>query len=343
MGKWVLCCAVALVGCSSSSGSSPAGASGASGGGSAGTSSLSGGAATGGSSGANGGSSAAGTTTGGSSNAGTATGGSAGASAGSSNGGASTTDFTSTLVSLPAIKSGTLTVEQFTESKTTFITNFYAEFSTDRGQWDGCTRNQLGSCWYYDCPAGSNGYGAVDNPVREDAGVVYATGSSGRVDLAEDSSTGKYSGSTMTEEWPLSGGSVSFSVAGNSSVPAFSMQIPTPSFVFLTSINGETLPTNVTRSAGAQLVWTSVGSGSIFFGFFKNNGQRPAAFCQFDAAANAGSMPAAVLEKLDPGSYNYEFHGDSRSQMTVSDWEIDSYAYSFGTTVTDDAPIITVF
>ena len=332
MGKWVLCCAIALAGCSSSSTNDGAGGASSDGGGSAGTSSASGGAATGGSGGASGANSAAGAATGGSSSA----------SGGSSAGGASTTSFTSTLVTLPAIKRGTLSAEQFTADKAAFLTNFYADFSTDRGPWDGCSRNQLGACWYYDCPAGSNAYGAVGSPVRESAGVVYATGSAGRVDLVEDPNIGNYYGGSMTETWPLSGGSVSFTVAGNSSVPAFTMQLPAPSFVQLTSMNGSTQPTDVTRSAGAALVWTSVGTGSIFFGFFTNTGERPAAFCQFDAAANAGSMPAAVLEKLDPGNYNYEFRGDLRSQMTVGDWEMDGSAYFFGSTVSGVAPLITL-
>jgi hypothetical protein len=52
-------------------------------------------------------------------------------------------------------------------------------------------------------------------------------------------------------------------------------------------------------------------------------------------------MPAAVLEKIDPGTmYNYEFRGDSRSEMTVADWEIDGEAYSFASTLNDSSPVI---
>jgi hypothetical protein len=153
-----------------------------------------------------------------------------------------------------------LNASQYSADQATFTTNLYADFSTDRGQWDGCTRNQLGSCWYYDCPAGSNGLGVISNPVLEDAGTLFVTGSSGRVDLGLGQ--GIYFARNMTELWPLSGGPISFSVVGNSSVPAFTIQIAAPPFVLLTSMNGEAAPSVITRSAGAKLVWTSSGNGA---------------------------------------------------------------------------------
>jgi hypothetical protein len=282
-----------------------------------------------------GGNSAGGNTAGGNSAGGNTAG-------GGSSGGASSTGITSTVVSLPTKGRGDVTLGQFTPDKATFSFYVNVQFSNDRGEWDGCTRNQLGSCWYYDCPAGSNGYGATTTALNEEAGTVSAVAMPGTLDLALGVS-GLYEATANVQLFPLvaAAASVSVSVTGSTSVTAFTMQVPTPPAVSLVSINGEATPLSIVRSDGAKLVWTSTGPGTVYFVIFALMGERPAAFCEFDAAANAGEMPAAVLEPLDPTlNYRYELRGDMRSEINVGGWEIDSAAYSFGTSAALSSPII---
>ena len=316
MGKrWLWCAVVGLVGCSSSSGSTSsdggadnaaAGMVGAGTGGSAG-SMTSGGASTSG--GANGGVADAGSANGGSADAGT------------------TGAFVSTLVSVPSIPRGYLNAAQITTDQVTFSYDVNVEFSTSRAQWDGCTRNQLGSCWYYDCPAGSVpvGQSGGENPLQ-DAGVVTVNSGSGPITIPGISSNAyQYTLQGSSQLWPLTGGMLTFSVAGSAAVPALSMDVALPPGVWLTSVNGETAPTVITRSDRLKLAWTSLGTGTAFFALFAYTGEHPAALCQFDAAANAGELPAAVLEKVDAGAtYYIQLRGDSRAHLEMNGWVSDA-------------------
>jgi hypothetical protein len=317
MGKWLWCLALGLAACSSSNGSGTGGGNGEATGGSAGsgTSSVAGAA--------NGGSAS-----GGAGGGATAHGG--GSSAGAASGGSGNT-FTSTLVSAPAQLRGSVILDQYTADRTTFSADANLEFGTERGQWDGCTRNQIGQCWYYDCPAGSNpvGVGQVP-PVYYDGGTVSITSTVGMLAPVFDTSTGLYKASSLTQLWPLAGGPVTITVSGGDTVPAFTLQIAAPPTVLLTSINGQAAPASITRSDGAKLVWTSTGVGTAFFAIFEFTGERPAAICEFDAAANAGELPALVLSQLDAGAkYLLELRGNSRAEVMSGMWDMSGSAYFF--------------
>jgi hypothetical protein len=321
MGRWVLSLVFGLAACSSSNGSDAgSGGNGATNGGSAGNATSSGGIANGGGS-ANGG---AGSPGGGSANSGSNAG-------GTSSGGASGV-FTSTLVNAPAQLRGSVLLAQNTPDGLMFTADANLQFDTERGAWDGCTRNQIGQCWYYDCPAGSNPVGATDvPPVYYDGGTVSVTSTSGMLNPTFDPDTGRYNASLASQLWPLAGGPVTVTVSGGGNVPAFTLQVAAPPTVSLKSINGEAMPASIMRSDGAKLVWTSDGAGTAFFAIFEYTGERPAAICQFDAAANAGELPAAVLEQLDAGAmYLTEFRGNSVADVMTGTWDMSGSAYAFG-------------
>jgi len=268
---------------------------------------------------------------GGSSNGGTASSGAAGASGSVAAGGGGDT-FVSTLVNAPTQLRGDLGIDQSSGDGVSFLVRSYLEFGSRRGAWDGCTRNQLGDCWYYDCPVGSNALGSANvPPVYYDAGSV--TVASGPTSLAPtfDTSSGAYNGRISQQLWPVAGGTVTFTVSGSSVVPAFTLQIQAPPMVQLSSINGEAAPTSLTRSQGATVLWNAQGPGRAFFAVFEYTGTRPAAICVFDAAQNQGVLPATVLEKLEPGTrYFFDFRGDARAEVMAGDFDISGIAYSYG-------------
>jgi len=322
MGKWIVSLALTLAACSSSGGdggkSANVGGSDAGGAGSAGASASNTGGSAPGSGNANGG--------GASGSAGTNSAGGGGLTGGS---GASNT-FTSVLVDEPARMRGLVFLNQFTADKTTFRFEASASFGNERGAWDGCTKNQLGDCWYYDCPAGSNSVGNTMPPsVRENANRVSLSGMT-QVELPFNGTAGTYDANSELQLWPLSGGSVTLDVMGSSSVPAVSMQVPVPSHVFLTSLNGEADPTTLQRSDGVKIVWQAEGTSPVFFAIFALTGERPAAVCTFDGTTTSAELPASVLEHLDPGSYYYQLRGDLRARMPDGPWDIETESYAFG-------------
>ncbi len=320
MGKWFLGLALGVLGCSGSGGTDGALAGGGNTGAEAGASNAGSGNA--------GTSSSSGAASGGAANGGAANGGAA--NGGAANGGASDT-FTSTLITAPAQTRGYLDIQQFSADKVSFNFNIDLSFGYTRGDWDGCTRNQLGECWYYDCPAGSNPVGANNQtPIYYDGGTATITGIPPAITIPFGGD-GEYLGRGSTQLWPLAGGTVTLSFSGDDNVPAFTLPIPAPPMVWLTSINGEAAPSSLTRSDGMKLVWTSGGAGNVTFFVYELTGTRPAAACQFDAAANAGELPATVLGKLDPGTaYYLEFRGDGRADLMTGTFDMSAYADAYG-------------
>jgi hypothetical protein len=168
-------------------------------------------------------------------------------------------------------------------------------------------------------------------PVYYDAGSVTIASGPNTLAATYDTTSGMYNGRTSQQLWPLAGGVVTFTVSGSSVVPAFAMQIQAPPMAKLLSINGEAAPTSLTRSQGATLSWNANGPGNVFFAVFEYTGTRPAAICLFDAAQNQGTLPAAVLEKLEPGTkYSFDFRGDARAEVMAGDFDMSGTAYSFG-------------
>jgi len=325
MGKWLALFGLGLIACSSS-GADDGGASHSSGG----TAGANGGGTSAGSANTNG----AGTNAGGSA----ATGGNAGessATGGSAVGGANQM-LVSSVVSDPAKMRGWIYLTQYTADKSAFSYDVEVGFDVERGQWDGCTRNQLGTCWYYDCPPGSNALGNTDPPTSyQTGGTVTITGSRMvPMTVPQETSVMSYQLSGTGQLWPLAGGTVTVEVTGANSVPAFSMQVPVASHVFLTSLNGRTAPVSgasIRRADGLKLEWLSAGAGQLFFAVFKYMGARPAAICNFDGSASSGELPASILEQLDPGDYYYQLRGDVRSHMVAGVWDIETSSYAFGT------------
>jgi hypothetical protein len=266
-----------------------------------------------------------------SSNGGTSNGGTSSSAAGASGGGESNT-FTATVVNAPNQMRGELTIEQYSADNVSFETNVDIYFTYVREEWDGCTRYQLGNCGYYDCPAGSNPIGADNGaPIYYDGGTATITGLPPAVVAPFDSGNGQLFARPPQQLWPIAGGMVSIAITGGSTVPAFTMQLPTPPMVRLLTVNGEATPTSITRSDGIHLTWASSGAGTAAFFIYAASGEHPAAVCQFDASANAGDLPAAVLTHVDPGAMYYlEFRGQTTADVQVGTWDMAGYAYSFG-------------
>ena len=317
MAKWFLGLGLCLLGCSGSSAGGSTGGAGfggvaAVGGSSAGTAGL--GASAGGASG------------------GAASAGTSGVSGGAS--GASGDAFTSTLVSAPNQLRGDLGFQQYSTDNVNFGINVYMTFQELRGAWDGCTRQQLGACWYYDCPAGSNPPGNRENvsSVYYDAGTATITSMQPTISVGSNSGGEGYFVRNSQELWPIAGGVVSVSFSGGPMVPAFATQVNAPPMVRLTSINGQAAPASLKRSEGVKLAWTSAGAGDALLVLVQYaDTPRPAVECRFDATANAGELPAVVLEKLDPGAgYTLEFRGNAWVDSTVGPWAMQAYALSYG-------------
>ncbi len=328
MGKWFLLGALGLCACSSSSGNTDA----------------AGGQASAGSGGASGSSASAGeTSAGGEANGGgSSPGGSA--SAGSSAAGGSVAgsgSFVRTPVNDSAKMRGQIYLDQTTTDHVTFSGSVDATFDTERAQWDGCTKNQLGPCWYYDCPAGSNPLGntMAGATTPESAGTITFSGLPGGAPVVV--SDLDYRSTVASQLWPLAGGQLTLTLAGSAAVPAFTMQVPAPPHVFLTTINGQPTIDSLSRSDGVRLVWSAAGAGTVFFSVFQFSGTRPAAICEFDAGAGAGDLPAIVLQQLDPGAkYFYALRGDARGFATDGSWQIETYAYAYESLVPERSIVL---
>ena len=64
--------------------------------------------------------------------------------------------------------------------------------------------------------------------------------------------------------------------------------------------------------------------------------------CEFDAAAHAGTLPASLLQELEPGpDYRVIFRGTSRSHASVDGWELDASLAGYGgPTQPYDPPVV---
>ncbi|HEY4104602.1 MAG TPA: hypothetical protein VGM44_11960 [Polyangiaceae bacterium] len=241
--------------------------------------------------------------------------------------GSSSDTFTSALVSLPAKKTGVMTLDQYTPDKTTFQSYVALGFDIERGLWDGCTRYTLGACFYYDCPPGSNSLDNTDpHPAQVDAGDASFVGmSSGSIFKSSDDIYRTDEGTSQI--WPLSGGGrFRFSLSGSASVPAFTMQIKTPPTVWLTSINGlpmhaydggVTPPNAVARSAGASALWTSGGKGTVFSRSSRPAAKFPSRFARSTRAPTAAYFPPPCCKSSTRACTSSSFVGISAARCKL--------------------------
>jgi hypothetical protein len=255
-----------------------------------------------------------------------------GGRAGSSNAGAGGSlgnDWETTLVSLPIAARGELNVAQTTLDKLTFSVIFYAKFAMKRAQWDGCTKHQLGACWYYECPAGSSPVGTPDESIPINGDTVTLESSSSFIALSIDDD--HYNGQRAEPFWPLTGDTVHFQAQG--AQPAFRFGVKTPPTVWLKSVNGRAAPSSLVRSEGAKVDWETTGAGTVFFSIYRlDQPPVPAAICTFEAARGTGMLPATVLEHLEPGGdYRLLLRGDERILQDVDGYALDASLFAYGT------------
>ena len=249
-----------------------------------------------------------------------------------------------TVIHLPSKPRGFVYGVQYEPASTNAISSLQADFETSRGTRDGCTQVKLDQCSYYDCPPGSQPYRVIGGSTLKNAGDLSATASGLQqapiqlVPLTDYYYEADVNGSL----WPFDGGTMKV-VATGAAVPAFALELPTPPTVTLTSINGapvptvntdsddNPLPTEITRSHGIQLRWTSHGTGTATFILLGFEAERFLATCEFDAAADRGELPATLLQELEPGtSYHLAFRGTTEVHATVGDWEIEASLSAVG-------------
>lgn len=245
--------------------------------------------------------------------------------------GGASTEVTSSVVDAPLAPRGFLSGMQYVaDSGSETVFTIDAIFETTRGQWDGCTQVRLGECWYYDCPPGSAPY--LPSVPLQDAGAVTVTTAS------EPSTTVGvgllydywYEANAVGELWPTSGKPLTFAATGGT-VPAFSLDVRSPPTVVLSSVNGVAAPTDINRADGAALRWTSSGAGTAYFSLYGFYERKFAAVCEFDAAARAGTLPARLLQELEPGpDYRLIFRGMSRGRETVESWQLEASLAGYG-------------
>lgn len=274
------------------------------------------------------------------SSAGNAAGGSAGIGGASSGGKAgaasagrggmdtSLGEWKSTLVSLPLRLRGEMALTQWAPPEGGDQYAVFAQFGMLRGQWDGCTRHQLASCWYYDCPEGSAPVGTPPvGPLQSIGTSLIVESSTTRYTLYYDEKQ-TYSEAEFGRFWPYTGGTISFVASGT---PPFRVDVPAPPFVKLLTVNGRPPQSPLQRAAGAKLTWQTSGAGSVFFSIYRLTGSAPrAAVCGFEAARQAGELPASVLEKLEPGDdYELTLRGDERVVTTADAFELEALALSY--------------
>ena len=255
-----------------------------------------------------------------------------GGSAGSSNGGAAGTvgsEWQTSFISLPLAPRGELDASQTTLDKVSFSFILYAKFSMKRAQWDGCTKHQLGACWYYECPTGSNPVGAPDESVPVNSGSVTFENSSTIITLSIDDD--HYHGQGTEPFWPLAGDTIYFQSQGGK--PAFRFGAKAPPTLWLKSVNGQAAPTSLVRSEGAKVEWETTGAGTAFFSIYRlDQPEVPAAICTFEAGLETGTLPAKVLEHLEPGSdYRLTLRGDQRVLQEVDGYALDAGLFAYGT------------
>ncbi len=242
-----------------------------------------------------------------------------------------------TLIQAPAVPRGFVSALQYEPGDASAVSSLQADFGTSRGPWDGCTQIRLGECWYYDCPEGSQPFRIIGGATLQDAGDLSATASAtpdAPLQLAPLLDH-FYETDVAAALWPLEGGAVRFAASG-AAVPAFSLDVATPPTVTLTSINGAPAPTTntdengdplpflIVRSEGLKLRWLSRGRGTATFFLWGFEGRRFATTCEFDASAEHGELPAALLQQLEPSpTYNMTFRGTSVAHAKVGDFELE--------------------
>jgi len=237
-----------------------------------------------------------------------------------------TETWIATAISLPLTLRGQMDVSQMSADDASFTYELYAQFGMLRGQWDGCTRHQLGECWYYECPEGSAPVGTSNVGTLRSVGDVLVSSSTVNYSLRYDAKM-TYSTADTGAFWPLTGGVVTFTTSN----PKLTIAVATPPSVWLSTLNGQAAPASIKRSEGAKLSWRVRGTGIAFFSIYRLDGTIPAAVCTFDATRGEGTLPPDVLQKLDAGTdYKFAFRGDARANATLEGYELDAALFAFG-------------
>ncbi len=218
----------------------------------------------------------------------------------------------------------------------TIAYDIQAQFEVTRGRWDGCTRVQLAACWYYECPPGSAPY-LPSVPLVDGGALSLATSGVAakqiNVGLLYDF---LYEAVAVGQLWSASDQLLTFSGTGSTAgqTPAFALTVQSPPIVTLQTLDGQPaapVGMSVTRSQGAQVHWSTSGSGVARFTILAFEGKSFAAECDFDASAQSGVMSPEILLRFEPGrNFRVLIRGLSSAHSEVQGWALEGGLAGYG-------------
>jgi hypothetical protein len=270
----------------------------------------------GGNSGASGASGTGASATGGQGASGAATGGSGGAS------------ITTTLID-GTVRLGTFIFSERPALGSGIQTSVGAEFRDGPPEWAGCTRHDLGPCYWIECPA----VAAYIPSITVDAGTMSYQTSLGQSGTFAPDVVNFYTAPGGSLLWNSTSDFIDATATGGAQIPAFNIRVTPPSALTLTS---PTIPSTgdlvVNTSSDLQLTWSGGGAGTAVFYLRYPQSLVPALSCEFRAADGAGTVPQIGLAALDPNTdYVFYLYSRNRTEQTAGDWTIWASALEYPT------------
>ncbi len=198
----------------------------------------------------------------------------------------------------------------------------------DAGGPGPCTTTVQGACLVTQCS--SNNF-----PVQgtfESAGKITITGGaipSGGIVLTPGANGAYAVDSAATKLW--SGGETMQVSSVGAIVPAFTQTVAAPNQATVTApAISQAQPTLVNRAQPFVVTWTGGGAGDVVVVLNDTNasGAGTSLLCSFAASASSGTVPAAALSGLQPGSGKISVQAWDRVTFAQGDWSLSLVAVS---------------
>lgn len=211
----------------------------------------------------------------------------------------------------------------------------YAAFQEAPATWAGCTRYDVGVCYFYECAADANPVHAIINSGYSAASAgILSVSTGGTEQLLEQDASGLYSLSAESL-WEAPGSEIVVKATG-ADVPAFEAKLVAPDAATLISPNVNPLdPLEWVQTKHLPLTWTARSSGQLRVSIYDTEFElaRPALFCTFPVQAGEGVIPAAALMEMELGGpYMLQLSVRAESSMSAGDWGISVSAAAVSNT-----------
>lgn len=199
------------------------------------------------------------------------------------------------------------------------------------------TRTQVGDCVaevFGTAPAWTDGGMVV---TQQSAGTVSVAGGARTITLTPDADGGYAAESSVQPSW--AGGETLTLTASGAAVPSFTTTIPAPVKMTLSApdIRSGAMPLVVPRTSDLQLTWTG-GSETVELGLWNQDNQPTAQLlCRFPASRGSGTVPAAALQHLRPGTGYFILQTVSRKTVTAGPFSVSILA-AMGSEVSGGCP-----